>query len=411
VSIQTGKIEHIRAGEGGELGRNLGLNFDYSLQAANDRLRFSRLGVTIEQVGDRLVLRATLPPKPGTKRRPYQQRLHIGYRANAAGLKQAEKQAQRLGADLSGKTFDWRNWGWEPELEGKPIADWVAKFESEWWRKNQRDKKSESTLHSNYVRHFRRLPQDVVLDEFVLTSTIESLTEPNTRTRRGMVLAYQRLCKFAGLAIDLSEWRGDYSPEKVSPRDLPSDAEIAATRATIKDDWWRWSFGVMAAYGLRNHEIFHLDLSDFPKLRVLDAAKTGYRVVRPLYPEWAEEWGLQHEPQRKFKDEKINAASNTKLGSWINRGMKNREILKPYNLRHCYARRCREFLVPVTLAARMMGHSVAVHESTYSKWITEADDDRLIAALTGRVDRPKCLEQTPPPRQADLTPTGTLDFC
>lgn len=49
----------------------------------------------------------------------------------------------------------------------------------------------------------------------------------------------------------------------------------------------------MATYGLRNHELFHLDFSRMPVLLVLDSTKTGFRRVYPLYPEWVSEWDLK----------------------------------------------------------------------------------------------------------------------
>ncbi len=47
----------------------------------------------------------------------------------------------------------------------------------------------------------------------------------------------------------------------------------------------------IACYGLRSHEVFRLDLEDFPVVRVTQG-KTGARFVYPLYPEWAQRWEL-----------------------------------------------------------------------------------------------------------------------
>jgi len=58
------------------------------LAQANGRLKISNVGVSIEVKGNRLYLRATLPPKPDSgKEKPFQQRLTRGYHANPAGLK------------------------------------------------------------------------------------------------------------------------------------------------------------------------------------------------------------------------------------------------------------------------------------------------------------------------------------
>ena len=43
---------------------------------------------------------------------------------------------------------------------------------------------------------------------------------------------------------------------------------------------------------------------------------------------------------------------------------------KPYDLRHCWAVRALRFGVPVSLAAKWMGHSVDIHTKTYQAWIS-----------------------------------------
>ncbi|MEM6716600.1 MAG: hypothetical protein AAGD09_21015 [Cyanobacteria bacterium P01_F01_bin.56] len=73
-------------------------------------------------------------------------------------------------------------------------------------------------------------------------------------------------------------------------REIPSDEDIIRYRNELENPAWQWVYGVMACYGLRNHEVFYLDLSEFPVVRVLDDTKTGAREVWPCYPEWATEW-------------------------------------------------------------------------------------------------------------------------
>jgi integrase len=83
---------------------------------ANHRLKTAKVGIRIEQVGNRLVLRATLPPKPGSNRgKPYQQRIYLGVQANSAGLRVAEAKAREISAQLALVTFCW-----DPYLETDP---------------------------------------------------------------------------------------------------------------------------------------------------------------------------------------------------------------------------------------------------------------------------------------------------
>ncbi|MEH2156484.1 hypothetical protein [Nostoc sp.] len=65
-----------------------------TIEVINDRLKKALIGVRVEARGDRLSLRATLPPKPGSnKTKPYQQYLALGICANPAGLQRAEAEA------------------------------------------------------------------------------------------------------------------------------------------------------------------------------------------------------------------------------------------------------------------------------------------------------------------------------
>ncbi len=118
---------------------------------------------------------------------------------------------------------------------------------------------------------------------------------------------------------------------------------------------------MLACYGLRGHEVFRLDLEDFPVVRVL-AGKTGARFIYPLYPEWAEDWNLNQIDLPKLSLNYSNAKLDRKIAGWFY------DRKAPFNacdLRHCYARRCFEFGMAPDWAAGLMGHLNRVHLTTY----------------------------------------------
>jgi len=89
-----------------ELGKVVGKKI--TLEAVNQRLKGAKVEVTVRQKGNRLYLRSTLPPKPGSqKTKPYQQDLAFKIYANPARLEKAEAEARKLGALLAYKEFDW----------------------------------------------------------------------------------------------------------------------------------------------------------------------------------------------------------------------------------------------------------------------------------------------------------------
>ena len=59
--------------------------------------------------------------------------------------------------------------------------------------------------------------------------------------------------------------------------------------------------------------------------------------------------------------------------------------LTPYDLRHAWAVRTIHIGLPDTVAARMMGHSVAIHTRTYHHWITRRDQQQAVDSALARV--------------------------
>jgi len=116
------------------------------IKQSNGWLKAANVGVRLEVRGERLVLRATLPPKPGCKKiQPYQQRLTLGYHANPAGLKLAEQEARKIGALLDCGEFDWGSYVRAAAKTDQRVSDWVARLEQDYFTRRQRSPKSETT--------------------------------------------------------------------------------------------------------------------------------------------------------------------------------------------------------------------------------------------------------------------------
>ncbi len=335
------------------------MDFTEKLNRANGRLKASRLPLRLAQRGDRLYCRGTFPPPPdSTKERPYQQRLALGLPANLRGLELAEKQARDIGADLDAGRFDWALWRGQ---RGDTAGEWVERFKGQW-------SGADITWKTNYQQPFNKLPMGAELTIELLKQTLET-TEANSRTRLKAYDAYRLLATLAEIdPAPLRPLKGKYSATEVDPRDLPTDGQIAEWRETITDPGWRWVYGMIAAYGLRGHEVYKADLADFPTVRIPEDTKTGARFVWPLYPEWAERWGLVNRQWPPLQN--IPAYSNGQLGTKTAKFFERMQC-QAYDLRHCYARRCLEFGYSPEFGAKMMGHSPDVHNRTYRRWIDE----------------------------------------
>lgn len=353
------------------------------INQANGRLRAAKIGATIYQVGNRLYLRATLPPKPtSTKQYPHQQRLSLKIPASNAGISAAEREARKIGALLACGQFDWADYS--EEVQRFPAtATWIAKFEREF-----RGNVTAVTWRTEYESVFKQLP-DRPLTEELLREVILTQTKANTKQRRRFCLTLGKLAKFAGLNTDFSPLQGSYSARCVDPRSLPTDEAIAHYFWTISDPGWRWLYGMLATYGLRGHEVFHLDTVDFEaghceNVVVLEG-KTGRRLIWPFFPEWVETFQLRKKvlPAVTAKD---HAAYTNKVSKFFYRS----DIpFRALDLRHRWAIRTIEFGLPDSLAAKQMGHSLAVHHGTYHHWIDESVHRRAFQAILSNPRRPQ----------------------
>lgn len=366
----------------------MGVDTEGQVAQANQRLKQAKIGIVIWKRGNKLSLRGMLPPKPGShKTTATQQTIALNIFANPAGIKRAEAEARKVGGQLACKEFSWDAYLNNSTEPTATVAQWMEKFKENYFTRRARTPKSETTWRTEYQTFFNALPPDEVLTRSLLLQAITS-TEADSRSRQRFCMVAKLLAKLAGLDFDPSPLAGSYSPRQVTPRELPTDEEIAAWYQRIPDrHGWQYAFGLMATYGLRNHEVFNLDLDSLTKppgiVTVLNG-KTGRRRVWPCYPEWYEKWRLwetERIPQVTGKD-------NSALGMRLTQALKRYGFLKPYNLRHAWAIRTLEFGLDISLAADQMGHSVQVHTNIYHHWISDRHHQRAFEILMQRTDRP-----------------------
>ncbi|MEP0911672.1 hypothetical protein NDI45_12180 [Leptolyngbya sp. GB1-A1] len=215
-------------------------------------------------------------------------------------------------------------------------------------------------------------------------------------------IAFGKLAKFATKrgAIepgDLLEFQEElkilkrgYEPEPILPEDLPSDEQIVEIWQSIKNSAWQWVYGMLAAYGLRPHEIFYLDLDRFTEstdaLRVLNETKTGARLVYPCLPQWREQFRLW---DAKLPGVETDGKSNEEIGKKIAQRFRSDKIGHiPYALRHAWCIRLALEGVQDSIASRWAGHSVAVHVKTYHRAISEGQQQRVFDRMKNRTNPP-----------------------
>lgn len=344
--------------------------------------------VSVERRGSKLWLRGTLPPKSGSDQtKPYRQKLSLGVNATSAGVQHAEKQAKLLSAQLDTNQFDWKEWGQSSEeTEQVPklgtVGDWIAKFEAEF-----RPAVESVTWKTDYHNVLKHLNSDQEISVELLRGAI-ARTKPNTRTRRRFTLTLSKLAQFAGLEANFKALQGSYSATQVDPRNVPDDRTLAEGFYQIKDPGWRWVYGMLVTFGLRNHEVFYLATEELEQYKsymvtVLEG-KTGSRLVWGCYPEWIEQFSLMNKVLPN-----VTGKEYQDYGQRVTKFFERTFSFTALDVRHRWAIRTLEFGLPYELSAMQMGHSVKVHEETYHRWITADTHQKVYNALMLRNDRPR----------------------
>ncbi len=362
------------------------LNIDDEIRKANQEL--GRCRIKIIRRGGRLWLRGTLPVKPGSSgTKPYQQKFSAKASATMAGVKQALKLAKLISSQLDLDKFNWEDWI-DIKFNTCTVGYWIEKFEDDYWAKRERTLKAERSWNASYRLSFSKLPVDEDLTLELLLEVAKS-TKPNSKIRQNVCRHFSNLAKFAELpnASILLDFKGDYSPSSVNPRSLPSDELIFQVISGIKHRQWQWWLAMCATYGLRPSEAFYVNLENFPEIEVknVKSKQESYRLIYPLYPEWADEFNLR-EISLPHTTETKNTTYGQRLSMWVKA---NRLPFLAYDLRHCYALRCFLFGIAPDRAAVLMGHSMAVHLNIYRAWIDKDYYRNYFKETIYRSDRPK----------------------
>jgi integrase len=233
----------------------------------------------------------------------------------------------------------------------------------------------------------------------LLEAVLESY-DPTSRSRQQCGTALAALARHLDLALpeDWGERSAGYGLHAAQFRRLPGDGQILALAEQIPNPGWRLAYGLMATYGLRNHEVFFCDLSALAPggdqvIRVLPTSKTGEHQVWPFQPEWVDAFELPRLAELKGQlppvSTDLRQTTLQQVGRRVAEQFRRYGLpLTPYDLRHAWAVRTIHLGLPDTVAARMMGHSVAIHTRTYHHWITRRDQQQAVDAALARRQAP-----------------------
>ena len=376
------------------------MNVIQEIYNINDKFATYGSKLRIEKRGDRLNIRGSLPSKEDKKNFKVQ-RISLGLKADISGLEEAKKKLQLINLQLELNQFDWVNWANSTnkrEIKDKfEFSKKINEFEEFFFKEHKSEyltSTRKTTWRSSYKPYLKRIIN--VYDssgkkdlENIFLKTLQTYKE-GSRSRKQCATSLSVLAKFLNIQLP-EDWKLNakgYGLKKANFRYLPSDELIENLWEKIPNPSWKFVFGLMATYGLRNHEVFFCDLSSLKNcgdkiIRVLHTTKTGEHQVWPFHPEWVKKFELHklgNNPEllpNINKDLKITTPQN--IGKKITDQFKRYSLqIKPYDLRHAWAVRTIFYDLPDTVAARMMGHSVSLHTQTYHHWITKRDQQLAV---------------------------------
>lgn len=359
--------------------------FRKQIEAINDRLRVYRPSCKVWIRGGALYLRATLPIKTAPEHKK-QQWISLGAAAVEQNLRFVEERAVKLCMELRPPSqFKWSDWSDAEEMAGEtlltiPVSELVERFQTHWLKGREMTPGRKNTWRSDYLAAFKKLDQTQPITEEDCFDVVCQLRDrPKTHDRACTYLGI--LLKFAGINHNLGEVQRLYNRAELKRRELPSDEQIEEFWEGMESKEWRFVFGLMAAYGLRNHEIAYVDFESLKASKILkimthsngmipvdeaEGAKTNKkvgRIVLPYLPNWYEKFELSSPCPPD-----LVCPSNGQMGQAVYSGLSWRglgDLCTPYDLRHAWAVRTVFLGVKMESAAKQMGHSYKIHTETY----------------------------------------------
>jgi len=331
---------------------------------------------SIREKGDRLYLVATLPMKDGSPgRKQYKIPLHLD--ASPQGQIKAKRRKVQLERSLEQEKFHWDDWLSPQGLtKNKPVTWREAIDQLYEWRTYEKAMKQDH-WDKKYLPLLTKAP--IRLSNPCCSEDIAAVLATWDRDQDAYLKAFRAFRKLAELAkVDFPKVpKPTYAlpQERGDVKEVPTDQEVVewvllSNRGQSNGEALSWHFGMMAAYGLRPHEIDHVVMIDNDVIQVPFVGKdgrktkTGFRTVVPVLQQWVLDFDLRNKKQRPESKEPTYR--------WLRNSLRRHPYVKKgwtnYSLRHAYAGRLWRVggaKLDVTTAARLMGHSAAVHEKTY----------------------------------------------
>ena len=370
----------------------------------NQRLRDRGVRLQAVQRKNSLIVRGTMPGLDGSTS---QRRISLDLKAVTSNLLEAEMRALKLHTAIEAGTYP-TTLPWAKAKAQAAVATpssgpaflsceaAIQLFQTDYWDTRPRTSAAERTWDRIHLE-LRRLPPQAPCTLMTMTRTIASTT-PGTRTRLESCKVLKRLARYLEFPGDLKEitrLQGNYEP---ASRQIPEDDAITNLLEALRPTKWGWCYAALATYGCRPAEIPSLVPNEDGTAQCLTikrrnkapAIRTCFALPRdwltrfnlldvdiPAETRWTHSDECDSRLGKKFVDAWRHNRRSGEMTALIAEHLPEFDL---YDLRHRWAIRSIEAGKPMTLCARAMGHSAAVHEQTYHRNIHAEDLRRAMAA-------------------------------
>ncbi len=346
--------------------------FKDQLNCVNTRLKVERIGVTIVKKGNRLYLRGTFPPRPGsTKSRPHQQEIALGLLAKAEELFTAEKEARKVGGLLALGEFDWKPLLRHAPKDEYPCSTTRARVKQEAEEQGEREQGETTTV--------------LVLrpsNELIVECYHQLTAWAGQRAWAFGILANYGLRSHESFEDWVKQEAGEQGEREQEEREQEEREQgetttvlvLRPSNELIVECYHRlpasarqrtWAFSVLASYGFRSQELlsFRIALGRFKSdngVLTVGAGKTGARQTWPVHREWVEQFSLLG-----VKVPQCTGKRGRDCGQRILQYFWQNNIpFRPYDLRPCWVIRSIHWLGYFPGRAAN-GHSAIMPSQTY----------------------------------------------
>ena len=322
--------------------------------------------VSVTASGNRLYLLSVFPAKRGN-RAPYKQKLPLYLDDTAANRKMADKRRVVCQKEVDRGTFEWDDWLRKPT---QPLT-WRDGINALYRKRCVLGTTGPTTWDVSYMGRLKQLPMSSPITPDAVLKALNKYDRSQCSYKELFYLL-KDMC--ALVAVPFPEAPVPTYNSKRVITVVPEEHEVvswvkgAPTEAS-------WYFGMMATFGLRDHEIDGCTFIDDETVAVPEFAptgqrtKTGEREVLTPRPDWVIEFDLRNERRFTYKSTRPGRCCQRLHAAKTRMGI----TFKPYALRHFYAAMLWKYggsELDIYTAARFMGHSVQEHEETYRSHIS-----------------------------------------